>query len=71
MKGTLALVLALVMAIGLMAFPVSADFTDDADIKYTEAVGGMSAIGVIDGFEGGSFDPDGYLTREQAAKVVA
>ena len=71
MKRTLALVLALVMAIGLMAFPVSADFTDDADIKYTEAVDVMSAIGVIDGFEDGSFDPDGYLTREQAAKVVA
>ena len=71
MKRTLALVLALVMAIGLMAFPVSADFTDDADIKYTEAVDVMSAIGVIVGFEDGSFDPDGYLTREQAAKVVA
>ena len=71
MKRTLALVLALVMAIGLMAFPVSADFTDDAEIKYAEAVDVMSAIGVINGFEDGSFDPDGYLTREQAAKVVA
>ncbi len=71
MKRTLALVLALVMAIGLMAFPVSADFTDDTEIKYAEAVDVMSAIGVINGFEDGSFDPDGYLTREQAAKVVA
>ena len=71
MKRTLALVLALVMAIGLMAFPVSADFKDDAEIKYTEAVDVMSAMGVINGFEDGSFDPDGYLTREPAAKVVA
>lgn len=71
MKRTLALVLALVMVFGLMAFPASADFTDDAEIKYVEAVDVMSAIGVIDGFEDGSFDPDGLLTREQAAKVVA
>lgn len=71
MKRTLALVLALVLVVGMMAVPVSADFTDSKAIKYTEAVEVMSAIGVINGFEDGSFDPNGNLTREQAAKVMA
>lgn len=71
MKKTLALVLALVMVLGMMAIPASAsDFTDKKAITYTEAVDVMAAAGVINGFENGSFDPDGYLTREQAAKVV-
>ena len=71
MKKTLALVLALVMVFGLMAFPASADFTDTSDIEYTQAVDVMAACGFINGFEDGSFDPAGNLTREQAAKVIA
>ncbi|MGI6029539.1 MAG: S-layer homology domain-containing protein [Candidatus Heteroscillospira sp.] len=71
MKRTLALVLALVMVIGMMAVPASADFSDSKDVKYTEAVEVVAAAGIIEGFEDGSFDPDGTLTREQAAKVVA
>lgn len=71
MKRTLALVLALVMVIGMMAVPASADFTDAKEIKYVEAVDVVAACGIIDGFEDGSFDPDGTLTREQAAKLVA
>ena len=71
MKRTLALVLALVMVLGMMAIPASADFTDSKDVKYTEAVDVVSACGIINGFEDGSFDPDGTLTREQAAKIVA
>ncbi|MGI6029451.1 MAG: S-layer homology domain-containing protein [Candidatus Heteroscillospira sp.] len=71
MKRTLALVLALVMVIGMMAVPASASFTDDKEIKYVEAVDVVAAAGIINGFEDGSFDPDGTLTREQAAKVVA
>ena len=30
----------------------------------------MTAIGVIDGYDDGSFDPDGVLTREEAAKLI-
>ncbi|MGE4352697.1 MAG: S-layer homology domain-containing protein, partial [Oscillospiraceae bacterium] len=71
MKKTLALVLSVAMVFGLMAFPASADFEDSSDIQYTEAVDVMTACGVINGFEDGSFDPTGTLTREQAAKVIA
>ena len=46
------------------------DFSDDADIDYSEAVAVMSTIGVIDGVGNNSFDPNGTLTCEQAAKLI-
>ena len=70
LKKILALVLALVMSLSLVTIANAADFTDSDDISYEEAAEVMSAIGVIEGFEDGSFDPDGTLTREQAAKLV-
>ena len=70
LKKILALVLALVMSMSLVTIANAADFTDSDDISYEEAAEVMSAIGVIEGFENGSFDPDGTLTREQAAKLV-
>ena len=70
LKKILALVLALVMSLSLVTIANAADFTDSDDISYEEAADVMSTIGVIEGFENGSFDPDGTLTREQAAKLV-
>ena len=70
LKKILALVMALVMSMSLVTIANAADFTDNDDISYEEAVDVMSTIGVIEGFEDGSFDPDGTLTREQAAALV-
>ena len=70
LKKILAMVLALVMAMSLMTVANAADFSDDADISYKEAVDVMVGIGVIDGMDDGSFDPNGILTREQAAKLI-
>ena len=70
LKKILALVLALVMSLSLVTIANAADFTDSDDISYEEAVDVMSTIGVINGMDDGSFDPDGTLTREQAAKLV-
>ena len=69
LKKTLALVLVLAMMFSL-CITASADFTDDAEIEYVEAVDVLTAIGVIDGMPDGSFDPTGTLTRAQAAKIV-
>ena len=72
MKKFLSLVLALVMAMSLVTVSAGAkDFTDSADIEYTEAVDVMSALEIIDGYEGGAFQPQGTLTRGAAAKIIA
>ena len=72
LKKVLSLVLALAMALSLMTVAFAADAKDYADygeVNYNEAVDVMTAIGVFDGM-GGEFNPDGTLTREQAAKII-
>ena len=64
-------VLALGMAFSLsMSAMAGAAFTDSADIKATEAVDMLTALGVITGYEDGSFKPDGTVTRAEAAKMI-
>ena len=67
LKKVLALVLAFACAFTMFA---GAAFTDSADIKATEAVDTLTALGVIDGFEDGSFQPNGTVTRAQMAKMI-
>ena len=47
-----------------------AAFTDSADIKATEAVDTLSALGVIGGYTDGSFKPNGTVTRAEMAKMI-
>ena len=73
LKKVLSLSLALVMLLGLMVVGAGAattNFSDADDINYTEAVDVMSAIGVFEGTNNGDFQPNGDLTREQAAKII-
>ena len=75
MKKFLSLVLALVMAMSLVTVSAGAkDFTDSDSISgedYAEAIDVMSALEIIDGYEGGAFQPQGTLTRGAAAKIIA
>ena len=71
MKKFLSLVLALVMTMSLVTVSAGAkDFTDDSTITYKEAVDVISAIGVVDGYTDGSFNPGATLTRGAAAKII-
>ena len=48
-----------------------AAFTDSADIKVdAEVVDTLTALGVVEGFEDGSFQPNGTVTRAQMAKMI-
>ena len=69
-KKVLALVLVVAM---VMAFATvsSAAFTDAASINKAEAVDVLSALGVINGYEDGSFKPEGTVTRAEMAKMIA
>ena len=75
LKKVLSLVLVLAMALsmfGASAFAAgTTDYTDDADLTYgSKAVAVMSDLGVINGFDDGSFRPSSDYTRAQAAKVI-
>ena len=75
MKKFLSLVLALVMTMSLVTVSAGAkDFNDSDDLsgeQYEEAVNVMSEMGIIDGYAGGNFQPQGTLTRGAAAKIIA
>ena len=48
-----------------------AAFTDQADIKVkSDVVDTLVSLGVIEGFEDGSFQPNGTVTRTQMAKMI-
>ena len=67
LKKVLALVLAFACAFTMFA---GAAFTDSADIQSTEAVDALTGLGVIDGYEDGSFRPDATVTRAEMAKMI-
>ena len=75
MKKFLSLVLALVMTMSLVTVSAGAkDFGDSDELsgeQYEEAVNVMSEIGIIDGYADGDFRPQGTLTRQAAAKIIA
>ena len=70
-RKTLSLVMVFALVMSLFCASVSADFTDQSSITNDEAAVVLTALGVIDGFEDGSFKPDTVLTREQAATIIA
>ena len=75
MKKFLSLVLALVMTMSLVVVSAGAtefkDLTDVDEIDHKEAVELFNKIGIITGYEDGSFGPEKTITREQAAKIIA
>ena len=71
MKKFLSLVLALAMTMSLVTVSAGAkDFTDNSKIEYKEAVDVVSALGIVGGYEDGSFNPQNTLTRGAAAKII-
>ena len=70
LKKILALVLALVMSMSLMA--TANAFTDDAnvDATYDEAVTVLSNLKVFQGYDDGSFQPKGSITRAEVAAII-
>mgnify|MGYP000245372625 CR=1 FL=1 len=69
LKKTLCLVLCLAMMAGLCVF-ASADFKDQDKVKNEEAVAVLTGIGVIQGDDKGNFNPEGTLTRAEAAELL-
>ncbi|BAL01556.1 putative surface layer protein [Oscillibacter valericigenes Sjm18-20] len=74
MKKFLSLVLSLAMTLSLVTISASAtdydDLTDKGEVQYEEAVAVLNKLGIITGYEDGSFKPTGALTRGAAAKII-
>ena len=67
-KKVLALVLAFACAFTMFA---GAAFTDEADFAVdTDVVDTLVALGVINGYTDGSFQPDATVTRAEMAKMI-
>ena len=71
MKKLLAMVLALVMTLSL-AVSANAAFKDDKSISddYAESVAVLNGMGVFKGYEDGSFQPAGDITRAEVSAIV-
>jgi len=69
-KKVLALVLAMAMSLSL-AVTAGAAFNDQDKIVNTEAVDVCASLNIINGYNDGSFKPEGNVTRAEAAKMIA
>ena len=71
MKKFLSLMLAMIMAMSLVTVGAGAAFSDAEEIQYKEAVQVMADLGILAGYDDGSFKPQGNLSRGAAAKIIA
>ncbi len=71
MKKVLSLVLVIAMVLSSMSVAFAATFSDIADDNdYAEAIDTLEALGVIDGYDDGSFKPEKTVTRAEMAKLM-
>lgn len=68
LKSVVAFVIVLAMVCGLTGF---ANYSDiPAEASYAEAVTMLSFLNILNGYDDGSFKPDGTITRAEVAKVL-
>ena len=70
-RKALGLVLVFAMVLSVFNISAGADFTDQSEITNEEAAAVLTELGVVEGYDDGSFQPDTVLTREQAAAIIA
>lgn len=70
-KRIFAFIMTLVLMAGLVTGAAAMSFRDDEDIRNSEAVFMLTELEVVSGFPDGTFRPDEYVTREQAAKMIS
>ena len=70
MKKVLSLVLAIAMVLSSMSFAFGATFNDIADTDYQKAIETLEALGVITGYDDGTYRPEKTITRAETAKLM-
>jgi len=69
MKKVLSLVLVIAMILSSFSFAFAADF-EDVEGDYEEAVNVLTALGVVTGYEDGTYRPERIVTRAEMAKLI-
>jgi len=71
-KKIISVIVAMLMVLGIMVPMASAaEFSDVASThKYYTAISNLSAYGILNGFEDGSFRPEDNVTRAQFSKII-
>lgn len=70
MKKVLSLVLVIAMVLSSMSFAFAAKFEDIADTDYAQAIETLTALGVVNGYEDGTYRPEKTVTRAEMAKLL-
>jgi hypothetical protein len=69
MKKVLSLVLVIAMVLSSMSFAF-ADTFEDVTGDYEKAIDTLAGLGIIDGYEDGTFRPENIVTRAEMAKLM-
>lgn len=71
MKKVLSLVLVIAMVLSSMSFAfASTSFEDVADTDYEKAINTLVGLGVVKGYEDGTYRPEKVVTRAEMAKLI-
>lgn len=69
MKKVLSLVLVIAMVLSSMSFAFAGTF-EDVTGDYTKAIETLTALGVVTGYEDGTYRPEKTVTRAEMAKLI-
>ncbi|MDD4643164.1 MAG: S-layer homology domain-containing protein [Erysipelotrichaceae bacterium] len=69
MKKVLSLVLVIAMVLSSFSFAFAGTF-EDVEGDYEKAIETLAALGVVDGYEDGTFRPENTITRAEMAKLM-
>ncbi len=70
MKKILAILLVVVMSLSMITPVFAGRYTDADDSDYAKAIENLSGLGVINGYEDGSYQPEKIVTRAEMAKLL-
>lgn len=71
MKRAVCIILSVLMTLMLLCPAFAVSFPDAGQISHVESVALLSDLGLISGYQDGSFRPHNRITREQIAKLMA